>query len=80
MFFHWLKHLATGSKCLISKSIKLTFVRRQVLKNTNVGVTLRQNEQHEQIEFMANDGPLSKGIENDTGNILESELWNTVNV
>ena len=42
---------------------------------------LRQNEQHEQIQIMANNGPLCKGIENDKGNILESELWGkTLNV
>ena len=32
---------------------------------------LRQNEQHELIEIMANSGPLCKGIENDKGNIFE---------
>ena len=42
---------------------------------------LRQNEQHEQIDFVANKGPFCKGVENDKGNIFESELWGkTVNV
>ena len=43
---------------------------------------LRQNEQHEQIEIMANKSPFCMGIKNDKGNIFESELWKkkTVNV
>ena len=44
---------------------------------------LRQDEQHEHIEFLANtnNSPFCKGIENDKGNIFESELWKkTVNV
>ena len=36
---------------------------------------LRQSEQHEQIEIMANNGPFCKGIKNDKVDILESELW-----
>ena len=36
---------------------------------------LRQNEQFEQIEIMANNDPCCTGIENDKGNIFESELW-----
>ena len=36
---------------------------------------LRQYEQHEQIEIMANNGPICKGIENDKGNLFASELW-----
>ena len=36
---------------------------------------LRQNELHEQIEIMAYHGPFCKSIENDNGNIFESELW-----
>ena len=36
---------------------------------------LRQNKQHQQIEIMENNGPFCKGIENDKGNIFESELW-----
>ena len=36
---------------------------------------LRQNEQHEQIIIMANNGPFCKGVENDKGNIFESDLW-----
>ena len=36
---------------------------------------LHQNEHHEQIEIMANNGPYCKGIENDKRNIFESELW-----
>ena len=39
---------------------------------------LRQKEQHEQIEIMANYGPFCKGIENDKGNIFESELWKKI--
>ena len=33
---------------------------------------LHQNEQHEQMEIMTNNG---KGKENDKGNIFEPELW-----
>ena len=73
MFFHWLRHLATSSKCLFSNCNNLTSVRRQVLKNIYVGV--RQNEQHEQIEIIANHGPSCKGIGNDKGNSLILELW-----
>ena len=36
---------------------------------------LRQNEQNEHIEIMANNGWFCKGIENDKGNVFESELW-----
>ena len=36
---------------------------------------LRQNEKHEQIKIMPNNGPFCKGIENDKGNTFESELW-----
>ena len=39
---------------------------------------LRQNEQHVQIEIMANNGLLCIGIENDKGNIFESELWKKI--
>ena len=35
---------------------------------------LRQNEQHEHIEIMANNCPFCKGIENDKGIIFEAEL------
>ena len=38
-------------------------------------LVLHQNEQHEQIEIMAYNGPFCKGIENDKGYIFESELW-----
>ena len=36
---------------------------------------LRQNEQHEQIEIMANHGPFCKRIKHDKGNILKSIMW-----
>ena len=72
--FHWLRHLATSSKCLFSNCNNLTSVRRQLKKTPHRSV-LRQNEQHEQIEIMANHGPLCKGIENDKGNSLIFKLW-----
>ena len=37
---------------------------------------LSQNEQHEQIKIMANNGPFCKGLENIKGNIFESEMYN----
>ena len=37
---------------------------------------LRQNEQHEQIETMANYSPFCKRIKNDKENILKSIMWN----
>ena len=36
---------------------------------------LRQNEQHEQIEIMANHGPFCKRIKNDKENILKLIMW-----
>ena len=36
---------------------------------------LRQNEQHEQIEIMANHCPFCKRINNDKENILKSIMW-----
>ena len=36
---------------------------------------LRQNEQHEQIETLANHGPFCKRIKNDKENILKSIMW-----
>ena len=36
---------------------------------------LRQNEQHEQIEIMANHGSLYKRIKHDKENILKSIMW-----
>ena len=36
---------------------------------------LRQNEQHEQIEIIANHGPFCKRIKNDKENILKSIMW-----
>ena len=36
---------------------------------------LLQNEQHEQIEIMANHGPLCKRIKNDKENLLNSIMW-----
>ena len=71
--FHWLRHLATSSKYLFSNCNNLTSGRRQLKKN--FWSVLRQNEQHEQIEIMANHGPLCKGIENDKGNSLIFKLW-----
>ena len=41
---------------------------------------LRQDEQLEQIEIMAKQGTLCKGIENDKENIPKSELCKKVNV
>ena len=37
---------------------------------------LRQNEQHEQIEIMANYGPFCKRIKKDKENILNLIVWN----
>ena len=36
---------------------------------------LRQNEQHEQIEIMANHGPFYQKIKNDKENILKLIMW-----
>ena len=36
---------------------------------------LRQNEQHEQVEIMAYNGPLCKRIKNDKVNILKLTMW-----
>ena len=36
---------------------------------------LRQNEQHEEIEIMANNGPFCKRIKNDKENSLKSIVW-----
>ena len=36
---------------------------------------LRQNEQHEQIEIVANHGPLCKRMKSDKGIILKSAMW-----
>ena len=36
---------------------------------------LRQNEPHEQIETIANHGPLCKRIKSDKENILKSTMW-----
>ena len=47
--------------------------RRQTKLKTLTSV-LRQNDQYEQIEIMASNGPFCKGIENNKGNIFESEL------
>ena len=52
---------------------KLSFLMNNCLKTlTSI---LRQNEQHEQIEIMANHGPLCKRHKKDKENILESIMW-----
>ena len=70
VFFHLLRHLATTLKCLFSNWIKF------MLSDDNCWKTptsiLRQNEQHDQIEIMANHDPLCKRINNDKENILKS--------
>ena len=53
--------------------IKFTFVRRQLLKT--LASILRQNEQHEQIEIMANHGSFCKRIKNNKESILKSIMW-----
>ena len=77
MFFSFVRDLATCSKCLILNCTKFTVCQATIIE-TQTSV-LRQNEQHEQIETMANNGPFCKGIENDKGNTFESELWKKVN-
>ena len=67
--------MATSSKCLFSNCNNLTSVRRQLKKKKTLKSVLRQNEYHAQNEIMANHGPLCKGIKNDKGNSLISELW-----
>ena len=52
--------------CVFKLNIKFTFVRRKTLTSV-----LRQNEQHEQVEIMANHGPLCKRINNNKENILK---------
>ena len=58
--FSFVKISGYHLKVFVFKLNLITFVRRQLLKNTYV--ILCQNEQHEQIEIMANHGPFCKRI------------------
>ena len=68
--FPFVKTFGYHLKVFVFKLNQFTFVGRQLLKIlTSI---LRQNEQHEQIEIMANHGPFRKRIENDKEKILKS--------
>ena len=57
----------------IAQVVHLSAVEQVV--TLTAGVTVRQKEQHEQIEIMANHGPCCKRIKNDQEHILKSIIW-----
>ena len=61
-------------KVFVFKLNQIHICQTTIVEKTLTSI-LRQNEQHEQIETMSNDGPFCKRIKNDKENILKSIMW-----
>ena len=59
---------------LVFKLNRIQICQTTIVKKTLTSI-LCQNEQHEQIEIMANHGPFCKRIKNDKENILKLIMW-----
>ena len=73
LFFRWLWHPVTSSKCLLLNWTNLTVVWRQLLKNTIVSETSEWTAWA--IRTMANHGPLRHQIKSDIENVPKSTMW-----
>ena len=67
MFFAFVKTSGYHLKEFVFKSNQI-----HICQTTIVEKHLRQNEQHEEIEIMANHGPFCKRMKYDKENILKS--------
>ena len=67
--FPFVKTSGYHVKVFVFKLNKIHICQTTIVENTTS--ILRQNEQHERIEIMANHGPFCKMIKNDKENILK---------
>ena len=72
--FPFVKTSGYHLKVFVFKSNQIQIRQTKIIEKTLTSI-LRQSEQHEQIEIMANHGPFCKRIINDKEKILKLFMW-----